>query len=397
MASAREYFRNKKNRSNEVFQKKLFQHKVAVFYRIILICIILGTVAAGIYFYLQNKVYKNYRVVSTVERSETLTTQYADFEGKILKYSMDGASYTDENDKKVWNETYQIKNPILDICENYAAIADQGGTTVYVFNTEGKQAEIQTSYPIVKVRVANQGVVYVLVENGTVSYIDVYDLEGNSLAHSKQSMESSGYPLDFDVAADGKKLAVSYLYVDSGVMTTNIAFYNFGSVGQEEIDNLVSGYSYDGIVYPEVHFVDSNHCVAVGDDRITYFQGSQKPDKNAEVTFEEEIKSAFCCGEYVLLVFDSSESSNPYRLEVYDMTGQKVLTKEFSMNYNEIKVVDNSILIIGDQEFSVLNWKGKEKFHYTSEKNLLYVAPSDVWNRYILIDSANTEVIALKF
>lgn len=396
MASAREYFQSKKNKLHDTYIKKLVIHKVAIFNRTMLILAILGVLAGGIYVYLQNKVYKKYHVVSTVTRSDSPTTKYEVYGGNILKYGMDGVSSTNVQNKNIWTQTYEMQKPLVDICQDYVAIADSGKTTIYVMNKEGLRGQINTNYPITKVRVASQGVVYAQLDDGNVSFINAYDTKGTLLAESKKPMESSGYPVDMAVSPDGKKLCVSYLYADSGVIKSNIAFYNFGSVGQNEVDNLVSGYTYEGIVYPELTFVDNNTCVAIGDDRISIFKGRQKPVLLKEITLKEEIKSAFCSDGYICLVFANSDNPSPYRLELYDMSGKKALTKNFNFNYNKIQVKKNSIIISGDNEFAVYNRKGLERFHYSSEKVLLNVIPSDQWNQYILIDSANTETIGLK-
>ena len=43
---------------------------------------------------------------------------------------------------------------------------------------------------------------------------------------------------------------ISYLYVENGQTTSYVAFYNFGDEGQGEIDNIVAGFTYEGVVVP---------------------------------------------------------------------------------------------------------------------------------------------------
>ena len=63
---------------------------------------------------------------------------------------------------------------------------------------------------------------------------------------------------------------------DDDIKTT-IAFYNFGSVGQNEIDNCVGSYSYPDMVFPEIDFLSNDKMVAFGDGEVILFEGTQKP------------------------------------------------------------------------------------------------------------------------
>ena len=49
--------------------------------------------------------YENFDVGSSVDRADTEATKFADFGGNILKYSNDGAFYTDTANELIWNQT----------------------------------------------------------------------------------------------------------------------------------------------------------------------------------------------------------------------------------------------------------------------------------------------------
>ncbi|WP_099467435.1 DUF5711 family protein [Konateibacter massiliensis] len=396
MPNIREYLKNKKDNDDRSFMKKLFIHRVAVFYRIIIILVVLIAIGVGSYLYFQNKVYTNYNVISTVERTDTTTTTYYEYAGGILKCSNDGASYTDYTDKVLWNQTFEMINPMVDICNEYVAVADREGNKIYVFNTKGLQAEISINQPIEKLQVASQGVVYTVLDDGNNSLIQVFDKEGNELVTSKQPMTKSGYPMDIAVSDDGEKLAVSYLYADSGIMKTNIAFYNFGSVGQNEIDHLVSAYTYDSSVFPSIQYANETTAVAFGDRKVGIYKGKQRPEMIKEIEVEEEIESVFCSKTYFGLVFENSDTSEKYRLELYDLEGNKVKTLNFSQDYTNIVISEKEVIIVSEMEFSVYKMSGLKKFQYTAQKALLNVIPDASFNKYIVIDAGSTQVINLK-
>jgi hypothetical protein len=396
MPDIREYMKNKKSENDFSFAKKLYIHRVAVLYRIIIIIAALIALGVGMYVYFENKVYTKYNVISSVERTDTATTVYKKYSEGILKCSNDGASYTDYSNHVLWNQTFEMQNPIIDICNDYVAIADKDGNKIFVFNKQGLQAEIDVNLPIEQLQVASQGVVYTVLDNGSISWIYVYDKEGNELAKSKQPMTKSGCPLAISVSNDGEKLAVSYLYVNSGVMETKIGFYNFGSVGQNEIDHLVSAYTYESSVFPSIHFVNETTAVAFGDNKIGIYKGKQRPEMTKEIEIEDEIKSVYYSDSYFGLVFENTDAGEKYRMELYDLEGEKILTLKFDQDYKDIVIADKQFVIVSEMEFSVYNMSGLEKFHYEAKKALLNVIPQLGKNKFVIIDSSNTEIISLK-
>ena len=70
------------------------------------------------------------------------------FDGYLLNYSKDGAGCMDTKGNAVWNQTFEMQNPIVDICQNVVAIGDYNGRTIYVMNTGGPMGNITTNRPI---------------------------------------------------------------------------------------------------------------------------------------------------------------------------------------------------------------------------------------------------------
>lgn len=397
MPDIREYLRNKRKNANvDTYKRKLFVHKAAVMYRFIIIGVVAIAVIMGIYVYLQNKVYTEYSIISEVERSDSSSTQYEKYNSYIIKYNNDGISCTDYSDNVIWNQPYEMQNPIVDICEDFVAVGDKDGTQIYVLDKSGVRNELNVKLPIKQFKVAEQGVIYAVLEDGNTSWIYAYDLEGNILVKMKQPLSSSGYPLDIDITSLGDKLVVSYLYVDSGIMETHIAFYNFGSVGQNESDHLVSAYEYDGIIYPQVIFVDETTAIAIGDSKISIFKGSQKPELAKDIDISEEIKSAYCSDNYIGLVFNNTDGDEKYRFDLYDLEGNKAASLKINTEYSSIELYSENFIINNETEFSMYNMEGLEKFHYTSTDSILSVIKVEDKNRFVIIDSGDTKVINLK-
>ena len=141
---------------------------------VVLLCIILLFVA--VYCYKTFKTYDSYDVNDTIEIKSGDSTEIVPFGNFICMYSRNGISYIGEHDS-VWNESHAMKNPVVDVCENYLALTDKNTNNIFIYNKSGKQGEVTTSYPIVKMEVAKQGVVAALLRNQDVNYIEVFDKE----------------------------------------------------------------------------------------------------------------------------------------------------------------------------------------------------------------------------
>ena len=87
-----------------------------------------------------------------------------------------------------------------------------------------------------------------------MSWVNLYQADGTAIAEDKTTVTESGYPLDIDLSPDGQKLAVSYLGVKEGMISSDVVFYHFGSAGQAENDYVVSRETYTDTVIPEIYF-----------------------------------------------------------------------------------------------------------------------------------------------
>lgn len=106
---------------------------------------------------------------------------YLSFGSNVLKYSKDGASYLDSQGKEVWIQSYEMKSPRACVNGNYAAIADQQGNSIYIFDKTGNTGIATTVLPIVKATVSSYGVVAAILEDSTSNYIYFFKRDGSAL------------------------------------------------------------------------------------------------------------------------------------------------------------------------------------------------------------------------
>lgn len=376
---------------------KIKKHRRKVFAIIASIILLVLIALIAIYIYFEHKTYTSYEVINSIERSDTSASQFETFQGNLLKYTNDGAVYTDLNGNRIWNQTYEMDHPFTDSCNEYLVIYELNGTQIYILNKVSLQSSIQTTMPIQRVSVAKQGTIAVLMESEGISYLQLYDKEGTQLAAGELHVQNSGYPLDIALSEDGQKLAVAMLDINEGSVKTTIAFYNFGAVGQNSIDKIVGSYSYPDMLISRIHYMKDDTMVAFGDSKVVIFRGTQKPAESTSIEITEEVKSIFYDDQYFGLVFDSDSKEQPHRLELYNIKGAKVREVGISIDYNQIELLDNQdICIYNDNQCEIINRKGIRKLLCTFDKSLYKVISTAAQRNYTFILEGETRRVKLK-
>ena len=254
------------------YKAKLFRYKAGQGVRFLLYVGVVVGIVLGMWLFARNKTYAGYEVMASVERVDTLNTRYAEYNGKILKYSRDGISCVNLKNEAIWSQTYNMQNPILDICQNSVVVADYEGNEVYVFNEEGLQTQITTLLPIQQISISSQGVTALLLNDSSLSWIYLYDREGTQLIGTRCSLDETGHPLSISISSDGMKLAVSYLQIQSGLVNSCLVFYNFGDVGGNFVDKIVSSKVYENQIIPRIQYLGDSICAAVSEQGILFYE-----------------------------------------------------------------------------------------------------------------------------
>ena len=402
MANIRDYLRKKEKRDKEdkqprvSYTEKIKNHKFTIFYRVSLTLILLAALGAVLVIQWRNKVYTEISELSSVEIKITSDAQLVPFAARLLTYSKDGISCMDTKGNAVWNQTFEMQNPMVDINQNVVAVGDYNGRQIYVMNTESLLGSITTNRPVRNFCVSAGGVVAAVLDDTDVTLIYLYDSQGNELVHFRTTMKESGYPIDVSISPSGELVCVSYLYVDGGHMKTSVAFYNFGAVGQNSTDNYVSGYDYIDTVVPFTRFLDNKSLFAVSDDRIMFFGGAQKPVSVAEKLLDEEVRGVYYGSEYVGMVFNSRESGSRYRLDVYHKSGTFERSIDFDIECRDILFHNDQIIIYNESDCCIYNSSGMQKFAGKFNKTALMLIPQNAAYNYMVVTPESVDLIELR-
>ena len=336
-----------------------------------------------VFLYVEKRSYHSYKVLNTSEQEDVVSTQYVEMDGDILRYSPDGVSVVDSSMNTGWNETYTMQNPIADVNGSRAVIADSEGTSLYICDKKGVTGTVTTSYSIVKVRVAANGMVAAILDNDENTWINFYNSDGSLVAENLTKIDDPGYPMDVAVSDNGVMM-VTFQYVDGSKTTSYVAFYNYGDVGQNEDDRIVSGYTYENVVIPQVECISESQYIALRDDGFSTYQGNQIPKEVKTINVKQEIVSTFFDDQRIGLVFKNNSKDSEYTMEVYSMNGQLKFRKNFNVAYSTIKMSDGNIIMYNSSQICVMNSRGVQKYMGSVDGTIRDFFKIG-WNKYLMV------------
>ena len=383
-------------KSNKIeFERKIKAHRRGRFFKILTISIAALLFIGALIFLWDNAVYTSYSEISSFPRISSSDSVCLNHNGRVITYSKDGISSMDTKGNLVWNETYQMQDPIVEVNENAVAVGDYNGHIIYVMNEKGKVGQIDTNLPIRDLCVSKTGVVAVVLKDSKLTRLNIYDSKGNELVKSECRMSQNGYPVAVALSDTGEVMEVSYLYVDSGTMKSSVAFYNFSDVGQNSVDRLVSGNEYADTVIPYVGFLGKDSAFAVGNGRISFYGGADKPVSIAEKLLSEEIQAVYTGTDHVGLVYIDTTGAALYRIDVYDKKGNITLSQNIDIDYQNILIQKNSIVVYNNTECVMYSMSGKEKYRGTFGKSVSLLISANKNNRFIMVSPDSIDIIEL--
>lgn len=377
------------------YELRLSRHKRNIVKKTVITVVAIAAAVTAVGFYIEKRSYHNYKVVQSSEQEDVVSTSYIEMDGDILRYSPDGVSLVSDKMSTLWSETYQMQNPVADVNGTRAVIADKDGTTLEIYDKSGKTGSVTTSYSIIKARVSKSGLVAAILDGGDDTWIDFYSTDGSLIAENQTKIDDPGYPLDIAVSEDGVVMMVTYQFVDGSDTTSYVAFYNFGDVGQNEDDRIVSGYKYEGVVVPQIQYLSNNRSIALKDNGFTIYQGSQIPKEVKTIETDKEIVSTFYDDDMVGLVFKNDSKDKQYIMEVYNTADGKLKFKEdFNIPYTTIKLSGGNILMYNSSQMCVMNSRGVQKYLGSVDGTIKDFFKIGM-NRYLLVLDSGVDVIKL--
>lgn len=379
----------------EDLEEKIRARKRKFRIKVILTTITLLAAIISTYLLIELQTYDVARTVQSYHNADSDNNNYMQFSNGVLRYSRDGIAFLNRKAEEQWNQSYQIKNPFLNINKDALAVGDRGGNDILVFNKQGMRGEVHTNYPIEALTVSENGIVCALLKNENTPLVVCYDAAGNVLVEHRASITGTGYPVGMAISPDGSVLQVSYLCVADGVQATRVVYYNFNNEDAEETEDAEQRMAeeiYKNEVIPTSFFLDNETSVLISDQAFYIYKGKDKPAVSKKVELEKEVKSVFYDDKYIgFILKDSTREENELRL--YNMSGTQKLSKTFSGEYSNVKISNGSVMMYDGKQCAVFTVWGVQKFDGEMEENILDILPLSGINKYLIMSEQGIEEV----
>lgn len=383
-------------RSQDVYVMTEKRRKRRIFILTCLGGILVAALVLGLLIHLYiNREYNGYQVKKTIKVKNSSTMQYMPYNGGVLRYSRDGVSAMNADGNDSWNGSYDMENPVVDICDSSVAVADIGGTDVFVYNEGSAGTEFTTDYPILQVCVSKQGVVAVMLEDTSSNMIQIYNPYDNSnklLVEIPTNVEE-GYPVSMDLSPEGTSLVASYVCITSGAVESRAAFYDFTEVGKNT-NCLVGAQQYQDRVISEVRFLGASQVCLFSEKGFCIWEDMKKPKETIAKDFDEEIQSAFCNEDYIGVITESGKDSKS-NLKLYDGKGKNIMSRSISSEYTYAMIDGKEILIHSADQCMIYRVNGAKKLQCSLDQKINQFFPAEGMNYYFLIRDSKLEKIKL--
>ena len=375
---------------------------------LVVLLLLLAAVSAAFFFYNKYHAFGSYQILweKNLTEGEGGTgegafCEYVDFADGVIKYTRDGASYLDRRGKAVWILSYEMRDPIIAVNGEYAAIADRQGNGIYICDKNGQQGQASTALPILDISISAKGVTAAIQEDSRASYIYLYRKDGGSLdIYVKSLLSGDGYPLDVGVSPGGTQWITSYMYLDQGMIRNKIVFYNFG-MGKNDPRRVVGVFLPSDLgdaLAGKAVFLDDSHSVIFTDRGLQFFSTrvETSPETISQKFLEERIRSISYSEKYVGVITDNTQGSDPYCMRIYGKDGREIFNRTFSDPYARFDIVKDMVLLYNEDSCHVYNMSGTQKFNGTFDFKLSKVTAGRSGNSLLVMGDGVMKEIRLR-
>lgn len=370
--------------------------------RLIWITAGLLTVLVAWNIYHGRKSYRAYAVLNQQDVSQGSLVGYEPFKRGFLKYSKDGVSYIGEKNETYWSSSFEMKDPVIDVNGTYAVIADRTGNTLQIFDEKhGKIGECRTERSLDSASISAGGIVATLEEDSVASYIQFYNPDGTVLDITvKALLEGDGFFTALDLSDDGSQVLVGVAYLEGGVLHGKVAAYDFSekeSGGKGPMRGGVEPFAGKNLI-SEVRYLQNGTAFAASTRGLFFFRvGEQKVEGYSSVEAEEEIRSLCFDRSYVGIVLNDTVSKNgPYRIELYNSSGERVMHANFGEHYSTSFVDKGTVFLLGSDTLTIFLKNGTKQFSGNVDFSLVRAVRRPGENRYLWLGASHIKEVKLK-
>ncbi|WP_422485969.1 DUF5711 family protein [Gudongella sp. DL1XJH-153] len=249
--------------------------------------------------------------------------------GRYLVWNGEELSVSDESGKILWERTFLMDDPKLDIRDNLIGIYDRISGEAMVFSFNGEiLAQIEEESPIFSFKPSKNGhIVHIKEEARQV--LKIYERNGE---HRENIIFTKGYPIDYIL--EEESILVTVLDFQNKGINTKVLRYN--EDGDQEL------YSIDDRIIIKVASMTKGNLIVA--DTGIYMQ------QNEDLVWGRDfpmLKDVLLDGNEIYVIYGDN-------LRILDDKGSTLRQETFGMDYNNLHNHGKYIILAGDKDILVL-------------------------------------------
>ena len=112
--------------------------------------------------------------------------------------------------------------------------------------------------------------------------------------------------------------------------------------------------------------------------------------------FEDEIRSIFADDQRMGFVFRNKDENGKYRIELYDVSGQKTMTIYSDLDYTDLRADSDEVVLFNSSRAEIYKFNGRQVFGGNFENRITALMPSWDTGMYWLVEESLLSEIRVK-
>lgn len=378
---------------------------VTLFIAIILVAVL----GIGIYLYINNgggniKGLEQQKVLSEVNYEAGSMADFYTYNKNIYFCTKESMTLMDKMGQQVWKDSYSMLDPIMVYDKDVVAIADELGTALRVYNSNGALYTVEAECAISTFAVNENGYCAIIMKNENSYILNLYSETGALKCTGNYPVEK-GIPMAVEISNDNKIYAVSFLNTSDIKISSNVVFYYIEDTDiktSEEGESMFASFVEEDAVVAVMEFMEDNSLIAVSDNSITCARVNTvnvKYEQKWRIELNNQLKAVGFVGNKYLVtanaqaIINSKEKENENLVKWYDLNGQVTGTYENGKNITGIFASENGTVIACDRSFAGVNTTGKELWSYTSVQDITRALLFDDFGSVMLVSPGQMRII----
>lgn len=284
-----------------------------------------------------------------------------------------------------WTDSYTMISPVLIGDKNIAAVAEDKGNTVRLYNEGGLLYNVSFNEQILTFAINSMGYLGTINKNGSDYSLSIYDNTG-AVVFGASFPAEDGIPTCMDISDDGKMFSVGFINTGSINIESNILFYYINSSDVQSVENsdgMFASVVSEDCIPVMLRFTADNRCIAVTDDRALFIDPTaDDANRTIEIPLGNRLR-AVCINEDCTLTMAMGEQILNAENQLaentvvwYNSNGSKINEYLPEKEITALFPGSNNITVIAmDRNFEAFTTKGESIWTYTAIQDTSKVLP----------------------